>query len=319
METVSIGIAGEFRCVVTKADGSIKTDTGYQRNLILNQGLDFFGGGKGSAINTNCVIGSGNSSPSATQTTLDAFIAISKATSSGSTSDYSYINKGDNKYTAWEQGFYRFIGLSGVNVSEVGLASEGTSSANYYLTTRALIKDSLGEPTSISVIAGETLDIYYKIYRVIDTSDKTHTINMINGAGVTTPYNVVVRPSNIGSPYNKKLLEPLSVTRYIDVSTNDLAAITSQPAGASRVEPAVTLASYTTGSYKLVMTIKFGLNLANINIRSISAHNGNLSLPFYFFQMRFGRVSDDFPIPKTDKETLTIPLEFSWGRYEGAL
>lgn len=38
-----VGVAGEFRCVVTKADGTIKTDTGYQRNIILNQGLDFFG------------------------------------------------------------------------------------------------------------------------------------------------------------------------------------------------------------------------------------------------------------------------------------
>ena len=36
----NIGVAGEFRCVVKKADGSIKTDIGYQKNLILNQGLD---------------------------------------------------------------------------------------------------------------------------------------------------------------------------------------------------------------------------------------------------------------------------------------
>ena len=39
----NIGMAGEFRVVVKRADGSTKIDTGYQKNLILNQGLDFFG------------------------------------------------------------------------------------------------------------------------------------------------------------------------------------------------------------------------------------------------------------------------------------
>ena len=43
----NIGMAGEFRCVVKKSDGSTKIDTGYQKNLILDQGLDFFGGGNG--------------------------------------------------------------------------------------------------------------------------------------------------------------------------------------------------------------------------------------------------------------------------------
>lgn len=38
----NMGMAGEFRVVVKRADGSVKTDTGYQKNLILNQGLGFF-------------------------------------------------------------------------------------------------------------------------------------------------------------------------------------------------------------------------------------------------------------------------------------
>ena len=31
----NMGMAGEFRCVVKRADGSTKIDTGYQKNLIL--------------------------------------------------------------------------------------------------------------------------------------------------------------------------------------------------------------------------------------------------------------------------------------------
>lgn len=54
----NMGMSGEFRCVVKRADGSTKIDTGYQKNLILNQGLDFFGGSNGSDMMAYCVIGS---------------------------------------------------------------------------------------------------------------------------------------------------------------------------------------------------------------------------------------------------------------------
>lgn len=74
MKANEVGIAGEVRCVITRADGSVKADTGFQKNLILNQGLEFFGGGKGTFINTYCAIGSGNSTPTITQTQLDAYI-----------------------------------------------------------------------------------------------------------------------------------------------------------------------------------------------------------------------------------------------------
>ena len=72
---VHTGMAGEFRCVVQKADGSIKLDTGVQKNLILNQGLEFFGGVNGSGMNY-CIIGTGNSTPTIHQTKLDYPISI---------------------------------------------------------------------------------------------------------------------------------------------------------------------------------------------------------------------------------------------------
>ena len=80
MKTKEIGVAGEVRCVVTKAEGTVKIDTGYHKNLILNQGLDFFGGGKGSIINQSCAIGAGNSTPLITQTKLDSYISQADGT-----------------------------------------------------------------------------------------------------------------------------------------------------------------------------------------------------------------------------------------------
>lgn len=314
MQLNSVGIAGEVRCVVTKADGKIKTDTGYQKNLILNQGLDFFGGSKGSSINDYCAIGSGNSAPAVTQTGLDAY--ITQASGTAPILDYSYVDKGDNLYRIWEQKNYRFTGLTNVNISEVGLVSTGTSSTNYYLTTRALIKDSLGAPTSISVKTGETLDIYYKIHKVIDTRDKSIVINVLDGNGGTEPYNVVVRPSLVGAS-NWKVSRPNTVGGGIAASNADLVAITGLTNEANR-SSTPTLGSYTPLSFKINFTALFALNQGNVGgIRTIGVHGSMNDLGN--FQIRFGRVSDDAPIPKTANDTLTIPLEFSWSRYEGAL
>lgn len=322
INTPSVGIAGEVRCVVTGADGTIKTDTGYQKNLILNQGLDFFGGGKGSYINASCAIGSGNSAPAITQTKLDAYIA--QADGTNTTSDYGYVDKGDNAYRVWQQKKYRFTGLANVNISEVGLVSTGTTSTTYYLTTRALIKDSLGAPTSISVKTGETLDIYYKIYKVIDTRDKSFVVNVLDGNGGSVPYNVIVRPSLVGiakhanfSSLGNVAAGGSSYEGSYSLFTQEIASMLNLPATTGAMisgDNILVQQPYVVASYKKGASLSFDLNQANGNIRS-----AYIPTSLGLWQMRFGRVSDDAPITKTANDTLSIPLEFSWGRFEGIL
>lgn len=309
------GIAGEVRAVVTDARGDVKIDTGFQKNLILNQGLDFFGGSKGSEINGYCAIGSGNSAPAITQTKLDAYIA--QASGTDKTSDYSYVDKGDNLYRMWEQKKYRFTGLSNVNISEVGLVSTGTTSTNYYLTTRALIKDGLGAPTSISVKTGETLDIYYKIYKVVDTSDKAFVINVLDGNGGAVPYNIVIRPQGIGS-WNTPVSRTFAALDNSAVSSLDIVGKTVNIVDGDRFSQGG-YSPYESSTYKLKKTLAFSLNEANMNIRRITSVSADGYQSTFPLQMRFGRVSDDAPLTKTANDTLKIPLEFSWGRYEGAL
>lgn len=316
MKANEVGIAGEVRCVITRADGSVKADTGFQKNLILNQGLDFFGGDKGYNINEYCAIGSGNSSPAVTQTKLDAY--ITQAAGTDTTYDYSYVDKGDGLYRLWEQKKYRFTGLDNVNISEVGLVSTGTTSTNYYLTTRALIKDSLGAPTSISVKTGETLDIYYKIHKVIDTRDKAFVVNVLDGDGGSVPYNIIFRSASVGSTFSNGVTTAMSTIGYPIVTESDLSSITTSASGGTGGLSSE-LSTYIPSSYKRTLTLKMGLNESNKGIRTISSYTGQPSFTFLPFQMRFGRVSDDAPLTKTNKETLTIPLEFSWGRFEGEL
>ena len=309
-----IGIAGEVRCVVTNADGTVKTDTGFQKNLILNQGLDFFGGGRGSTINAICAIGSGNSTPTITQNKLDSFIALTVA--SDTTTDFSYKDDGDNLYKMWQQRKYRFANLDSANISEVGLVSTGSTSTDYYLTTRALIKDSTGEPTSISVKTGETLDIYYKIHKVVDTRDKEFIINMLDGNGASIPYNATHRPVYVGANSWNTPTNSVVIPNDVFYSLNDISSITAYPSRINLGDPSVTMSSYVIGSYKIVMTFFFPLNVATTGIRTIFSLDSFRFLPF---QIRFGSVENDSMIDKNNKNTLTIPLEFSWGRYEGEL
>lgn len=310
-----IGMAGEFRIVVSGADGVIKQDTGYQKNLILNQGLDFFGGDKGSNINEFCVIGQGNSTPTVTQNKLDSALAITGSVSK--TSDYSYTDKGDNLYSMWEQQQYRFTGLNNVNISEVGLASEGTLTT-HWLTTRALVKDALGNNVSITVRSGETLDVYYKVYKVIDIRDKSYVVNMLDGDTGSVPYDIIVRPAHVGSPYQKSIPRPINFHYFY--TGGELNNIHGFPSVIGSYGGTLTNHTYTPNSYKKKFSLNFPLSASNNGFRSISTQlseyeSGN-SIEF---QMRFGSVDGDLVIPKTSNHTLVIPFEVSWGRYEGVL
>lgn len=311
-----VGIAGEFRCVITKADGKVKTDTGYQKNLILNQGLDFFGGGNGTSFNARCAIGTGNSAPAVTQNSLDAIVAI--ATGSDSASSSSYLDRGDNLYRTWQEKKYRFAGLNDVNISEVGLISTGSGS--YYFTTRALIKDSAGEPTSISLKTGEILDIYYRIWSVKSTIDVDVQINMLDGVGGSIPYNCKARLKDVGASSNSPMIGQPMITNtplYAFVAyPSELGSFTGSPSGSHMgAKGNISVDSaYVKGSYKRLATYNLALDSFNGQIRSVTF--GTL---MGWWQVRYGSVEGDNPITKTSADTLALPFEFSWARYEGEL
>ena len=304
----NIGMTGEFRCVVKKSDGSIKTDTGYQKNIILDKGLDFFGVGDGYNMMDYCVIGSGNSQPSYTQNELDAITAYAIGVDFSTKYDYD-ASKDGNLYKTNKVRKYTFNGLNNVNISEVGLASKFSSSIDYYLCTRALIKDTKGVPTTITVLNGEVLEIYYKLWQVFDTTDKVGTINLLDGVGGSVAYNYsseVVTNTNESINYlgNSAIFNNRWYTLY--PSTEVSMAIYSSPY-------TYQYSTYVYGSYKIVVTFSLGIDEANGDIRLMTIPS------FSLWKIRFGSVADDSPITKTSMQTLSIPIEVSWGRYEGEL
>ena len=309
----NIGTAGEFRCVVKRADGSTKIDTGYQKNLILNQGLDFFGGDKGTDMMAYCVIGSGNSQPIYTQNKLDT--AITGVVGSVASYKYDYDAARDgNLYKANKVCKYSFTGLNNVNISEVGLASNYSNTTTYYLCTRALIKDSQGSPTTITVLSGEILEVYYKLWAIYDTTDKTGQINVLDGAGNQVPYNYKARLMKVGDAAYSGYVNSLSrdwKKQYL--YSGDLVAIAGTPSGELYSSASLQVSPYVLGSYKSVYSFEVATSAGNGKIRTYALE------VLGYWQIRFGSVANDSPITKTNTQTLSIPIEVSWGRYEGAL
>ena len=310
----NMGMAGEFRVVVKRADGSTKIDTGYQKNLILNQGLDFFGGGKGDDMMAYCVIGSGNSQPIYTQNKLDAAITGFSGAKFSTKYDYDAARDG-NLYKINRVKKYSFSDLNNINISEVGLASTYSNTSNYYLCTRALIKDVNGNPTTITVLSGETLEIYYKLWAVFDTTNKTGQFNLLDGVGGSVAYNYVLSPMLVGrTQYDGDVGYPLTSPSTKLVYSGDKAIFTGEPSSLLyNTSSNDSLSSYVIGSYKRVLTFTIGISNANGNIRTYAFLNMG------WWQIRFGSVASDSPITKTNTQTLSIPIEVSWGRYEGAL
>lgn len=310
----NMGTAGEFRCVVKRADGSTKIDTGYQKNLILNQGLDFFGGGNGSDMMAYCVIGSGNSQPVYTQNKLDTAITGVIGADFSAKYDYNAATDG-NLYKTNRVRKYSFSGLNNVNISELGLASTYSNATTYFLCTRALIKDSQGNPTTITVLSGEILEIYYKLWSVYDVTDKTGTLNLLDGVGNQVAYNYVVRPMKVGNIDFRSFIGSLPASNKTqNLYSGDNTSITGGPSNALYSDyVGGSLSNYVTGSYKRIFNLNIDINTANGSIRTYGLTNMGL------WQIRFGSVADDRPITKTNTQTLTIPVEISWGRYEGAL
>src|SRR5690606_22222525 len=116
-------------------------------NLITDSGLDLLAAGSLNSVVGKCWVGSGNSAPSVTDTALESEIA---STTNATSSSFAN-NSGPPDYYSYAVKVFRFsTGVAAGNISEVGVGA-----TNNTLFSRALVLDSEGNPTSITVLADE--------------------------------------------------------------------------------------------------------------------------------------------------------------------
>ena len=288
MIKVKVGMAGYFKIDVIKPDGSIKELAPFQKNLILNQGLD------NNLYKNYCHVGTGTSTPVVTQTGLDARVA--DVAGSGNSS----VNSGSAPYyTDSTQTFTYAVGtFNGEALTEIGLGSTGLTS----LWSRSLIKDSGGVPTSITILNDEILVVTYTIRIIPPTTDVVTVVG---------PHTCTVRATNV----NSSGLWFMTFGSFFG-STAQFWAYTNYtlPAIDGAIPSALFNSSYggtlpisypaaRTGRY----TISLGVNDANAanGISGLRVNNwGGCS-----FSASFSPA-----IMKTSDDTLTLEIDITWDR-----
>ena len=107
-------------------------------------------------MQTSALSGTGNSTPVVSQTILDNQTGVS------SSGIETYGSTTSSPYYGYKIFTFRFNqGIAAGNISEIGVGWSGTTPLQLF--SRTLIKDINGDPTTITVLADETLDVIYEL------------------------------------------------------------------------------------------------------------------------------------------------------------
>lgn len=203
MTNPCVKFAGRFRCVVRNSCGEVKKDTGWFDNLITNQGLDLLGYAPGALSYPNSgngsiyfgAVGTGNAPPAFTDRQLGTELAHVRASSSGGFASATYVAGPPAYWSGLISASFSQGAVVG-NITEVGmgcLPSSGTT--NIQVFNRALILDGGGNPTTLPVLATDSLTISYELRLYLDLTD--HTYSLVIGG---TTYSGTYRMSSVSSP-----------------------------------------------------------------------------------------------------------------------
>ena len=314
---MQVGLYGEVKVIVKRADDTVRLDTGFFPNVITNLGLDAIG--NDNDLFTFCAVGGGNSKPLNTNTKLDNSLQVGSQISSESKYDYDPV-RDTEFYKCSRTVGYRFEGLDNKNISEVGLVGDYRPELHSAFT-RTLIKNSAGEPTVITVLSGEILELQYRLWQVFDVKDKDQVVTaMIDG--VEVPFNVKIRLAgvggNLGGSWSYAAVVGAHLTfqgnNFHQFGTGELGEITGQNSGGLTNVYGLSWEAYQPSTYKRKFYVNASITDAVHPIRSFLFFTG-----LGAYQVRFGTVDGDLPIDKTNQDMLQLGFEMSWGRYEGVI
>jgi len=159
-------VGGTYRCRVFKADtGRLVRDTGDMPNLITNYGLSRINLTTWNNDNARyCQVGTGNTAPQVTDTSLASYLATSDLRPYGT--PHATGNSRANgiltrPYYWYARSTWRFNpGEATGNIQELGVGP--STSGN--LVSRCLTVNESGVPTTVTVLADEYLEVTWTFY-----------------------------------------------------------------------------------------------------------------------------------------------------------
>lgn len=305
-----IGLNGEYNIVVNRGDGTTE-ETGWFKNIILDQGLDRIG--QSNVVISHCHIGTGTATPTYTQTGLSAY------TAGVASSSHTRASAGAPTYASAHTIAFAF-GTGAVigNMTEIGV---GWAINGNTLFSRALITDANSNPTTLTVTSIDQLTIYYKITLTPSTTTSSGSVTLggvsyaytsshsylVNFAFGTSLFN----GDDFYSAYNSSsnyYVAPASTTA-IDAVTTGLANETMYYYGNGM--PNGSTAAYTNGTYYRDTTYTLPTGLGNLaggigGVRPVlGTMGGSGNSPKYVFTPA---------IPKDNTKTLSLTFRTSWAR-----
>lgn len=297
-----IGLAGFYKFTAIRPDGRLRPLTGWIPNLITNTGLDAI---TNYDFGQYCHVGSGNTAPANGDETLAALVATSSLITS--TGD-SRGAQGSEPYYGSTTATYVFgEGVAEGNLSEVGI---GPNNSGTSLFSRALIVDGAGDPTTITVLADEKLNVTYQLRQYPPLVDAAGTIDISGDS-----YDYIARASNVTNAnwaieFRTQFSFGTGNVNQVRAYSGALGSITSVPSAyidAISGAGSITKQAYQSGDYFREYEFVFDDDEANDEdgIRCISFEPSGIGS----YQCEF-----DPPIPKTNTQRLTLPYRVSWAR-----
>lgn len=337
--TPTAEFSGHFKLeVINPSTGKVKRSLEFD-NLILNNGLNRFNTGTSTSAVDRICIGTGTAVPDVNQTALSSFSA-SVVVSSTSRQSSSHSMTGTLHGNTFSRIRFAAGTLNG-NYTELGVGWSNTQ-----LFSRALIVDGLGNPTSITVLSDEALDVTYTIRSYVPQTDTTSTVT-ITGVGTDIP--VTCRPALVQAGYNGgsgiftstlpwanggSIGWTLSSTGVLYEAGSGMNTYAGGPGNYTAVASlrpttAVSLQSMTTTSYTLAgsvtavsdMSISTAAYVNNNFYKDttwtlgLNAHNSTYRhFVVTFLGMGCYQFLLDTPITKTSSQILTLNFRCSWAR-----
>lgn len=291
---MKIKVGNRYKLVRRDKDLNVIEESEWFNNLMTKHGFDRMLSDD-DIVYLACVVGAGNTPPDEDDEYLDSFLYGSR--SMLPTADPPFVRPVYEAVNSPRHVKYPFLFRfeptgSSYNVSEVGVCFlNGTQAPNSTdrVASRALVVDSLGDPTSVSVQSDEYLDVYWDMFIYVPEDSSGQAIVTDDGTPVPTDY--VVRGANmsgsgweavnVNSSRTLRVFFP-SAVRYSPQQS--LGEYSSFPAGitTSYVKTPMRL-PYTPGSKTRSYT--FPLALGEANIGGIGAWL--LNIGFGQFQMSF--------------------------------
>lgn len=312
---VGLGVGAVFKLVVRKAEtDEIVRETPEFHNLVLTTGLARM------AVGTwidRCCVGTGNSHPLASHVALNSFLASTTAIAPGA-DDNGGIQVTTAPFYWYGRRTWRFaVGVATGNISEIGLGWGNTT-----LWNRALIKDTAGNPTTISVLADEYLDVISEVR--VYPKESTGSFNLVDKLGATiSEHTYIARPrfrsdKDGGATWNANTVR--YQTTYGSVFGIGDSSIPTAPTGAVTTK-------FTTNTLTQV-ALNNGLKASKV-ISSSEANLGNhksftSGLEGFMCGGLYNSIGDrscgynwevNPPIPKDSETILTYSFTLTWGNY----